>query len=344
MEKQNHYRFLLNNINVDTTAVENIFITEYMPGAQGAYVKVYLYGLMTAKNPNAEPVSNEILAELFEMTVGDVINAWQYWKDQGILDVKISGRNLSDITFYHIGECLIHGKPSVKKKKSADVYDQNIERMFEQIQNMYGSRAVSKGDMQTFTALMSDYGFTPEVIVLLVEYALNMLDKKADSYTEGAVRNYIKAVAKGWYEAGVRTFEDAERWQKENRERTKYHYDILRALGIRRGASDPEKKMMDIWRNEYRFSKEMIDFAISRATTPNVRYVNAILKNWFQKGWQDPETVQRQEQNVRSKQAVKQQDVCRLSDEDKEAYNRRAQADEDWFNNIEEEGDGEVNE
>lgn len=339
MEKQNQYQFLLNNINTDVTVVENIFITEYMPSAQAAYVKVYLYGLMAARNPNAIPVSNESMAELFNMTVGDVINAWQYWKDQGILDVKISGRNLSSITFYNIAECLINGKPSHRKKNESAHYDHDLENMFDRIQNMYGSRPLSKADMRAFTEMMEDYRFSPEVIILLVEYSLNMLNKKDQGYNDSSARNYMKTVAKSWYEADVQTFEDAEVLLNESRERSKYHYDILRKLGIHRGVSEFERTTMDSWLKDWHFSRDMIDYAVSTATTPNIKYINAILKKWHEKGWEKPSDVKKTTGKKFAKGAVRDQDVQHLSEEDRKLYQQRAQEDEDWFNSIEENSD-----
>ena len=57
----------------DITPVENHFILEYLPGARGEYVKVYLYGLLYCYHPRKEMNISDISRELF---MSEVIMNW----------------------------------------------------------------------------------------------------------------------------------------------------------------------------------------------------------------------------------------------------------------------------
>lgn len=63
------------------TAVENIFINEYMINAPGDYTKVYLYGLMCSGI--GMDISDEVMASQMNIRKETVNNAWEYWEQLG---------------------------------------------------------------------------------------------------------------------------------------------------------------------------------------------------------------------------------------------------------------------
>ncbi len=73
---------------IDATLVANDFLENYMPEANGDYVKVYLYML---KNKDAG-ISISDVAEKLRLTEGDVKRAVKYWKEQGILLDKLEAK------------------------------------------------------------------------------------------------------------------------------------------------------------------------------------------------------------------------------------------------------------
>jgi len=62
----------------DVTPVENLFISEYLPGAKGDHVKVYLYGLMQAYHPSREMTVGDMAHDL-SLTEEEVMAAFRYW-------------------------------------------------------------------------------------------------------------------------------------------------------------------------------------------------------------------------------------------------------------------------
>lgn len=88
----------MNNLNLYSetvsgyTAVSDIFIDEYVPSANGDFVKVYLYllRLFTRKNSN---LSISSLADTFNQTENDVMRALRYWDKSGLVQLSYDNNN-----------------------------------------------------------------------------------------------------------------------------------------------------------------------------------------------------------------------------------------------------------
>ncbi len=74
------------------TPIENIFINDFMPMANGTYVKVYLLGYKYAydKDINIE-VNNNTIAKHLNIPLIDVLNAWDFWEGKGIIQKNSQG-------------------------------------------------------------------------------------------------------------------------------------------------------------------------------------------------------------------------------------------------------------
>ena len=76
--------FVFKNRNSMFTPVSNVFIENYMPAARGEFVKVYLLGLKYCVS--GEPgVASQIMASSLHLLETDVLNAWTYWSDAGVI-------------------------------------------------------------------------------------------------------------------------------------------------------------------------------------------------------------------------------------------------------------------
>ena len=81
--------FILETTDMDLgdTPIENIFINDFMPMANGTYVKVYLLGYKYAydRDSNIE-VDNETIAKHLDIPLDDVLRAWDFWEEKGIIE------------------------------------------------------------------------------------------------------------------------------------------------------------------------------------------------------------------------------------------------------------------
>lgn len=76
------------DIATSFTTVSDIFIDQYMPKANGEFVKVYLY-LLRATGSGAGIATISEIADHFSNTEADIIRALNYWASEGILQVQI---------------------------------------------------------------------------------------------------------------------------------------------------------------------------------------------------------------------------------------------------------------
>ena len=91
------------DIATSFTTVSDIFIDQYMPKANGEFVKVYLY-LLRATGTGAGIATISEIADHFSNTEADIIRALNYWASEGILQVQtgadgqIMGINLCSLS------------------------------------------------------------------------------------------------------------------------------------------------------------------------------------------------------------------------------------------------------
>ena len=75
---------MLKSKSLGFTPVNNIFIEKYMPQARGEFIKIYL--LMLKHDISGEfGVSSSILASSLNLLESDIMNALNYWNDQGVI-------------------------------------------------------------------------------------------------------------------------------------------------------------------------------------------------------------------------------------------------------------------
>ncbi|MCD8075064.1 MAG: DnaD domain protein [Lachnospiraceae bacterium] len=85
-----------------STVIQNSFIDQYMPHANGEFVKVYLYLLRCANSGRELSLSS--IADVFEHTEKDVQRALTYWERQNLLQSKLSpDGTLESVTFLDPG-------------------------------------------------------------------------------------------------------------------------------------------------------------------------------------------------------------------------------------------------
>ena len=72
---------LQNSRNAEVTVLTNNFIDNYMPEANGEFVKVYIY-LLRLLSDASIPFSLEQMADHFFCTERDIVRALKYWEKE----------------------------------------------------------------------------------------------------------------------------------------------------------------------------------------------------------------------------------------------------------------------
>ena len=71
----------------NTTAVDNIFINNYLPYADSTAVKVYLYGLYKCQDSNSKDNTLEHFAQELHLKEDEIERSFLYWQEQGLVQI-----------------------------------------------------------------------------------------------------------------------------------------------------------------------------------------------------------------------------------------------------------------
>lgn len=271
-QKQN-----ITNYNLYDTAVDNMFIAEYMATAPGDYVKAYLLALMYA-DLNV-PCTNESLARELDITVEEVLLAWNYWEKLGLVLKKYpdpENRLRYTVEFLNIREARF-GKArasSEHKPGSVKLTDQELAQLYRDIEAITG-RLFEGREMQEIVSWLTDYSIAPDVILLCYKYCIR--NRKTSKY------RYVGAVLKDWVQQGLRTVVDVEQHLENTDARHFLHKRILKALGFSRNATEEERRIIDTWFDELDYDIERVLEACRKTSgisNPNINYINSVLTAW----------------------------------------------------------------
>lgn len=263
------------------TSVENIFINEYMAGAPGDFVKVYLFALMYAGL--GVELNNEDIAKNLSMEHEDVLKAWNHWEKMGA--VRKVRRNPEDkfdydVEFRVLREQL-YGEKEPKRPGVSDqnvqsfMADKDIQDMFREIEKIAG-RIISGTEMMEILSWINDYNATPEIIVYGFSYCARRKKKNL---------KYIGAVVNSWATEGMRDVETVEKYLSGIEKKQHLYGRVFQALGFSRRATEEEQRIMDSWFETMDFSLEKVLTACSKTSgisNPNINYVNKVLLNWYE--------------------------------------------------------------
>lgn len=272
--------------------LDHEFIDQYMPEANGEYVKVYLL-LLRLLNDTKTPLTVSGIADILDDTEKDVIRALKYWKKQGILDFDILDTNggpgskdhSSDKDTAVSSEPQADSVPGTGGEDSGALSDNNItqfrnrkelkELLF--VAEQYLGKTLSATDMKTITYFYDNLGMSTDLIEYLIEYCVENGHKSI---------HYIQKVALSWSDRKIKTVEDAKRSVVSC---SKSGYAVLKAFGITgRAPAASESAYIRRWENDYGLSLELILEACSRTMSsihqPSFDYTESILKSWYENG------------------------------------------------------------
>ena len=271
-----------------TTGVENIFINEYMPTAPGNYVKVFLYGLLYSQNQ--EEMSHKQMARELGMSENELEEAWTYWENLGVVSKKyIINSGSYGIEFKNLRAMMYLGateatNTEVRAHTDSVLTNNSIKELTAEVEIYFG-RPLSSKEILEVGAWLEDINATREVITGAVEYCIEKGKKSI---------NYITKVIIQWTKDGFKTAEDIKSHIASLEERFGNYKKILQSLGLNRGITEAEREMVDGWLDDMQFSMERIMDACARASfiqSPNIKYVNKILENWYEEAKIDGRNV-----------------------------------------------------
>lgn len=217
--------------------VENKFIVEYMPYADGDYVKVYLYGLSLAARKSDPDDTTERLARRLDLDPATVNAAFEYWEERGLMT-----RLGDDITYLSTRTA----RPKIKK------FDVDKYAEFNRLAQLSVSgRQIAPNEYHEYYALMEKFGLEWQAMALIVRYCVNL---KGDN----VACPYILAVARNLAEDGYRSQSDVENRLEEY---GVYYNDlcaVMNAFGSGKRPDHEGVKLYKKWKLSYKFAPDVI--------------------------------------------------------------------------------------
>ena len=284
------------DIDLGDTTIENIFINDFMPMADGTYVKVYLLGFKFAKDDDKKlSLSNQVIARHLDIPLSDVLSAWSFWERKGIIK-KHEKDNDDDFDYYveflNLKQLYIKNnyKPidsmnpdslnsSTYTCSPEDLLEANhnkgINEMFNSIDYIV-RRTLVPNEKRKVLEWIYNYNMSTDVIVKAFFYSIEKRGKRKISYIEGIIRN--------WYDEGITNIESLDEHFKTEDERFYRYSRVMKALGLSsRQPSESEMKAIDKWFDEWKFDMKVVLKACENSkniSNPNINYIDAILSDW----------------------------------------------------------------
>lgn len=299
----------------NSTNVSNFFLDEYMPRANGDYVKIYLFLLRYASELNSD-LSICKIADIFDYTEKDIVRALRYWEQAGLLSLDFEATKLTGISLNDypksaakksttIEKPVLEQAPSIPKEKKSYTAKE-LEKLSQEkdlcqllyIVQKYLGKSLSPTETNTILYFYDTLKFSADLIEYLVEYCVSKEHKNM---------RYIEKVALSWSEKNITTVKEAK---KQSAVHTNTFSQVLSAFGILgRAPGESEKAFIVKWTSEYGFDLDIIIEACNRTIEkihqPSFEYADSILKKWNDSGIKVIEEVKLSDQEWTKQQKAK---------------------------------------
>ena len=222
------------------TEIDNIFINDYLPFAQPQFVVVYIYGLYICGSSSFDN-SIENFAKTLNMSEEDVIGAFEYWEEQGL--VQVLRTNPIQITYIPLKNVLTANK--LYKPEKYELFNQQANDIF------MGKRSISKHEYQEYYDFLERYRMEQEALLMIMKYCVET-KKSAVGY------NYILTVAKNWASEGITTTLQVEERLQAFENKSPELSEIFNLMGIKRAPYVEERALLNKWLNDYGFNLDVI--------------------------------------------------------------------------------------
>ncbi|MBX7301902.1 DnaD domain protein [Clostridium chauvoei] len=290
--------FMLKSKPLKFTPISNVFIENYMPKARGEFIKVYL--LMLKHNMSGEiGISSSILASSLNLLESDIINALNYWNDEGVIKlIPIDKMGNFEIDFIDLSLEPINNSKEINLLD--ELSDETNNGMLKDIERLIG-RPLSPTEFTTYISWKKDYNFSSELILLIIEYCVSRGKSNA---------RYIEKVAIAWHEMNIKTVEDAQNYIRKTEDKWGTYREILKFLGIKNAdIMKPQEDMLEKWTTTYNFSLDVIkkacDICSQRLNRADFKYIDGILSSWNRDNLKTIQDIEAKEAKFKSSSAKK---------------------------------------
>ena len=250
------------DIATSFTTVSDIFIDQYMPKANGEFVKVYLY-LLRATGSGAGIATISEIADHFSNTEADIIRALNYWASEGILqlqtgaDGQIIGVNLCSLS--------VSGMQAAQSNIQSAVADNAAQNNLQNsvvnnaTQNILKNGVVNNAAQNISTA---DIRMQDSVVEKLKSQTTDKASSSQKEYTLDEIKEFRK-----------------------NPDISELFFIIETYL--KHTLSSTDTNMVLYWLDELHFSTDLVEYLVEYCITKghsSLRYMNKVALGWADAG------------------------------------------------------------
>ena len=169
------------------TVIDNKFFLNYLPDAPDKCVAVYLLGLALSSS-FGDDNSIDAIAQKLSLTPDDVMTAYQYWDELGLVTV-------SNDAPPHVTYNAIKDSTNALRKISPNKY----KKFSQQLQDLFvGGRQINPSEYDAYYQFLEDTAFEPEALLAVIKYCVELKGKTINY-------QYILTVARNEMRKGATT-------------------------------------------------------------------------------------------------------------------------------------------
>ena len=151
-------------ISKNSVAIDNLFITDFLPNAEDKCIKVYLYGLFLCNNSKDNTI--ETFEKNLNMKREDILSVFYYWQEKGLVQVI----NIEPVIIKYLPT-----KNAIQKLKkyNVDKYTGfNISA-----QELIGSKMLTPRELEEFYYLIETLGQEKEAVLKIIDFCVKQKGK-----------------------------------------------------------------------------------------------------------------------------------------------------------------------
>lgn len=248
-------------VSKNSVTIDNLFITDFLPNADGTYVKVYLYGLYLCSSGKENSIDN--FEKNLHITREDIISIFYYWQEMGLVQVI----ETNDIIIRYLPT---RNALQKMKKYNVDKYTSfNISA-----QELIGSKMLTPREFEEFYYLIENLGQEKEAVLKIIDFCVKQKGKNISV-------NYIVTVAKNWAYDGVKTGEDVDARILDQERISGDITLLLKSMGIRRQATQDEFALYLDWTREYEIANDLLVVIAKQSKAKNFKTLNDIVMKCY---------------------------------------------------------------
>lgn len=225
------------------TMLDNKFITDFLHEADDVQLKVYIFGLYQATSPILPDNSVAHFCNALNISEEQIVSAYEYWRSLGL--VNIISYDPLEVRYNYVKN-LGEANKLYKPAKYADFNSQ--------LQDIFPDREISQGEYVKYYEFLEQSKLPQEVLLMIARYCVNF-----KGY--GIRQNYVLAVAKNWYDDGIRTVSDAEQCIARQEASNEAMRLIFKALGKKSAIEIEDKQLYIKWTQSWGFDLQSILYA-----------------------------------------------------------------------------------